>query len=291
MARIVGRTKGWLWWFAGLFCSALFGGRIARADVPPPPYGVEPRPAYGISSRPRTGPVEDPVIRGRAEVLVECFQKPVEAVEPPKEKADEIAKREKELATAAADAERLAKEGKGDEARTANEKRLAAFRALSEAGPEALGTLRERAGDEKAPASEKTQCGQVIARIEAVARAPVADKLKGLGWTAARVVNERLQQARNETREAESREQEAKRRLDGAADDAKSEAKTEHDRALEALEKARGTQTLLAGLYAHVSAGAVAPVAPVQPPVFRPPVDESKYGARPRPVAKYGVRR
>ena len=128
----------------------------------------------------------------------------------------------------------------------------------------------------------------MIARIEAAARAPVADKLKGLGWTAARVVNERLQQARNETREAESREQASKKRLDEAEADALAEAKAAHDRALEDLEKARGTQTLLSDLYAHVSAGAVEPTVPRPTPIFIPP--HVKYGPPVhRPVAKYGA--
>jgi hypothetical protein len=43
MAVMIGRTKGWIWWLAGLLCAALFGSR-AEAAAAKALYGVRPRP-------------------------------------------------------------------------------------------------------------------------------------------------------------------------------------------------------------------------------------------------------
>ena len=196
MAKMIGRTKSWAWWLSGLFCAFVFGRSAAAQDSRDDGrrfqtmYGVRPiqqderiQLKYGVRPSP---------------VLPEPIEQP-----PARPGPDDHAKAAKLVADyltvpaparlTAAQRTRMDKliEDIND---ARHENRESASAELAQIGAAALPALRT-AGQGSGTASRRAR--QVIARIEAAARDPIAAELRKIAAAAQAVIAEKLaEQAR-----------------------------------------------------------------------------------------------
>lgn len=184
MARMIGRTKSWVWWLMGTLCALVFSGRAWGLEGGlKPKYGVEPMATPPPTAQPSVSEKQ----RQAAEALVEQYLAPVAAVEPTKEQAEQIAAQLKEL-------------GGNDE-----KFKFLAQEELVRLGPVALGELRrqeaaaqavEAKADPKADAPKgfvpSAVFTELIIRIERAARWPLIEGLRNLGEAGPLVIGERL---------------------------------------------------------------------------------------------------
>jgi len=200
MAKMIGRTKSWAWWLAGLFCAFVFGRPAAAQDSRDDSrrfqtmYGVRPiqddgiQVKYGVKPAPvLPEPIEQPPARpgpddrAQAAKLVADY---IAAPAPARLAAGQKARLDR-LIKALGDAQ--------------HENRESASAELARIGAAALPALRA-AGQGSAAASRRAR--QVIARIEAAAREPIAARLREIPAAAQAVIAEKLEEQARWTQES-----------------------------------------------------------------------------------------
>lgn len=143
MAAVIGRSKSWLWWLAGVLCALVFGRGGTAAETPTPPERGAPdvREVRVKARQPFTAEQ-----RAKAEKLVDAHLAP-----PPEPTAEQKAEIEKLIADfGAADPQ----------------KREAASAAIVKLGPAALAALGE---------ASKSKDAELAARAAAAAKV-IADQ-------------------------------------------------------------------------------------------------------------------
>jgi hypothetical protein len=192
MAVIIGRTKGWVWWLAGLFCALLFGSQAGAAEAVAL-YGVR------VGPEPVEAPPATEAEKKQAGELVDAWL----SAGAPAEPSDEERK-----AIAALIADLGAKDFAAREAASAG---------LVKLGPKAAGQLREAA---KAGDPEVAQrAGKAIADIEAAPRQKVVEELRKVRAGAQAVLGERIRKEQDAAKSAAAAAEklEAEGRKDDAA--------------------------------------------------------------------------
>jgi hypothetical protein len=243
MARIAGKTKGWLWWLAGMCCAVFFGSRAEAMDAVAL-YGVRPAPA------PEDGPVTDGQ-KKKAAAAVDAWLSAGTPVEPNAADKASIAAQVRSL---------------GDKDFSARE---AASRTLVGFGTKALMQLREAAGSGDAEVTQRSTLA--INEILEGARQGKLTELRG-NLSAAQVAIRERQAAERQTVKT-ANEEAAKLEADGRKDEAASRRA--------AADEANRRYQELVRLSSLVVYGAVSP-GPMAKYGVRPDEIQMRYGVRPR---------
>ena len=205
MAAMIGRSKSWFWWLAGLLCAFVFGSKAEAADAVAL-YGVRPGPGEVDA------PVANPEQQKKAEQLVADYLAPVAAAEPGAE--------------ARAAIEKLVKDFASEDAKA----RDAASAAAVKQGPAALGLLRGAFDSKDAEVAERARAAATA--IEAAARSPKVEELKKLGFVGQNAVRQKWTEANQAAVAADRAAAEAEKSGDAAATEkARAEAKAKRERA------------------------------------------------------------
>jgi hypothetical protein len=166
MARVIGKTKSWMWWVAGFFCALVFGRGAGAGEVP------APKPVYGMPAPRGEQPTVLEAQQKQAEKLVADYLAPVAATEPTPEQKAAIEKLIKDFGSADFKV------------------REAASTEIVKQGPAALGLLREAA--KSSDAEVATRAGAAIVAIETAARQTQVDEIRKLGAAGQAVVRQEV---------------------------------------------------------------------------------------------------
>lgn len=256
MARSIGRTKAWIWGLLGAFCALLFGPRADAGELGQAValYGVRP-------VRPPERPPGEPADRERAKPLTEEERAEIETLLD-RYLAGELAGVEEPTEEEAARIAGLVKQ-LGAEDFGAREK---AQEALAEFGAKAIPALREAAKSGDAEVADRAE--RLLAKLGDPEEKAVREAFAKFGGRAGSVVYGRVSRLRREAALA-------------AAKAARAEKEGEEEQA-GALRREQGEKNTQAGRLA-----ALARKLGLAPVLISP---GGKYGVRPPPQIRYGVR-
>jgi hypothetical protein len=218
MARVIGRTKNWVWWITGTLCALVFGRPVFSGEQIQMDYGVRQRPLP---------PVNQPAVseedRKKAEKLLADYLTPPPAGEPSAEQKAAV--------------EKLVKDFGSADFKTREDASIGA----AKLGPAALGLFREAAKSKDPEVS--TRAGAAVAAIENAARQGKVEELKTIQSAAQTII----QQQMTDARQAEVKVRDAIRKAEADGNQAEAEK-------LRAEAKAAGERrSRLSGLMAMVS--------------------------------------
>jgi hypothetical protein len=171
MAMIIGRSKSWLWWLAGLFCALVFG-RAAGAAEAQPEYGVRVDPKAAVPAmpaKPRPPAPDSDDLKQKANKLIDEYLSGQTPPAPGEELKAKIAKLVKEL-------------GADDWAVREN-----ASKEIVAVGKPALAALKEAANSKDAEVAQRAK--DALAQIEG--SGTIVDQLRALGGVGQTALQER----------------------------------------------------------------------------------------------------
>ena len=227
MARIIDKTRSWMWWLAGLFCALIFGP-AATAQEASVRYGIRPLP-------PVEGPVVNEEQKNKAEKLMADYLAPAAAAEPTPEQKAALEKLIKDFGSADFKV------------------RDAASTEVVKQGGAALPLLREAAKNSDPEVA--TRAGAAVAAIEAAAHQGIVGELKNLGSAGRMAAMLKMREARAEQVKA----MEASQKARDAGEEARAQAAAK-------VGAARAKVAALLALYEQLGMDKIVPTQIMIPP-------------------------